>query len=286
MLRQARLSLVAAIICVSAVTLSLDAQANGKLYSYANPLPSVLKKADHTWVSDYDRRPKCPYPDSAYWYATGGCHPSASDKDPRPLSSAPADLNVARCIATPDRSTFNPGPFTARIVYGLDGVCHQICNRVLAATGIAGATPITVGGAHGYRVSRFFYGTYGTPAQWRRLRDECKAKDSIGTLDRSAEVEVMASEVNLALSPEKLTALKSEQAAYVEQLNTLYQRMAESDNDGRAFAREANSAANASLHRLEGVLGKDAFEQYFDWPLGQEIELIDPEVAALVQYTK
>ena len=93
----------------------LSAESDGQLHAFANPLPSLLTFADHTWVTDYPSQLSCPDPNANYWYCAGACHPSESDEAPRPLLSADADLGMAMCIAQPNERTFNPGPATARI---------------------------------------------------------------------------------------------------------------------------------------------------------------------------
>jgi hypothetical protein len=90
----------------------------------------------------------------------------------------------------------------------------------------------------------------------------------------------------LALSDEKMMALTAEQENIHQRLNASYHQMLEGGGDGRFFARDANATINASLRRLEGSLGKEDFERFFDWKVGQEIELVDPEAAAFVQYRK
>ena len=64
----------------------------------------------------------------------------------------------------------------AAIRYGLHGVCHQLANQVLYATGTAGA-PLTVAKARGYWWSVFQYGEYGVPEElWVKQRESCSAQ--------------------------------------------------------------------------------------------------------------
>ena len=57
--------------------------------------------------------------------------------------------------------------------YGVDGVCHQLANQVLYATGSGGA-PLTMARARGYMASTFIYGTYGLQhAAWANKLASC-----------------------------------------------------------------------------------------------------------------
>jgi len=267
----------------SALTSSLVAE-TGELRAYANPLTGLMKWADHTWVTNYPARPTCPQPAADYWYATGACHPDGNDRDPRPLASTPANLDMARCIAKPNQSTFKPGPATARIVYAIDGVCHQICNRILSAGSYANGMLTTVKKARGYRVSRFAYGTYGTAAQWATLRAECDVPQSIG-IEQTTELHAMLLEANMSLSDEKIASVERERIDLRAQIEQIGVRASEGQLAGRDVAYEVNAAVNDSLRRIEKAIGKRDFVRLFDWPAGQEIVLADPDVSAHVEYS-
>jgi hypothetical protein len=67
--------------------------------------------------------------------------------------------------------------FSARgtiFTYGIDGVCHQLANQVLYASGLGGSPPLTVSLANGYGASSAIYGTYGLQhAAWRNKVAAC-----------------------------------------------------------------------------------------------------------------
>jgi hypothetical protein len=244
----------------------IRAQGPGVLYAFANPLTNQL--ADHTWVTDY-HQPRCQNPKSRYWYATGKCHPTGDDRH-RLLRQAPADLKVAECIAKPDLSTFTAGPATAQIRYGIDGVCHQICNRVLWSTAVGGATPITVAGAEGYGASRFAYGTYGTPLQWSRLKKDCGVESSSRSLIDDIR-SMISQRLGTTVTSDKAEMLVTEHVRLRAELNALEGR------SGSALAAAANGAINASLRRAGESLTADEFQAFFDWPKGREIILVHAE---------
>jgi hypothetical protein len=256
------------------------AQHDGELSAFANRSAGLMHWADHTWVTDFQSRPTCPAPQADYWYSAGDCHPSGSDNDPQRLSSADADLGVAKCIARPNEHTFHPGPATARIVYGIDGVCHQIANRILASTGTRDEAPITVAGARGYRISRFVYGEYGTASQWARLRAEC-AVAAVPFPSAHADLFAMTAERGLQ---GKMTIIEKEQDRLRLRIAQIGRRAKSRELTSREMAGQMNEAINTSLRHLASTLGAEDFQRLFDWPAEQEIVLVNPEVAARVKY--
>lgn len=269
------------VLCVGSALLSvlafgyahLDGQAKGSLHTFSNPLGNDL--ADHTWVTDYSQ-PECPdggAPRSRYWYATGKCHPVPGDR-PRALASAPADLNLASCIAKPDESTFTAGPATARIRYGIDGVCHQISNRVLWATSVGGATPVTVEGARGYGVSRFAYGTYGTPFQWKALQADCGVPSSDDASLTTEIQRLITRRLGATAASDKAAAIMAEHGRLRNSLEELGRN---SQLSRGQVAAEANRAINRSLAELGKTMTAEEFERFFDWPRGREIVLVQSE---------
>jgi hypothetical protein len=137
--------------------------ASQKLYAWAIPIIVPGSAWDHTWVTTYDNRAR-PYPDIAavthakqdYWYCWGGFHaqggtPSLPDGS---LGSQNGDVKLARCLVAPNADC--SASFAARgtiFTYGVEGVCHQLANQVLYASGLGGARPLTVSNAGGYWVS-------------------------------------------------------------------------------------------------------------------------------------
>jgi hypothetical protein len=266
--------LIFALILSLAFISPLLAQQTGKLYSFANPVFGIVPFADHTWVTDYESRPQCPKPSENYWYSTGACHPSANDNDPRLLSAANADLDIARCIANPNERSFKPGPATAGIRYGIDGVCHQIANRILAATAINGKTPITVEGARGYKVSRFVYLEYGPSKQWKELCSKCKVPIRTAKAIKT-EIRTMALKAGLRNKTDIIMEEHFKLRSRIEQIAD--QKSTKAFATGNT-ASEINDAINSSLKNLVERLGPEDFQRLFDWPAGEEIILVNPEL--------
>ena len=160
--------------------------ASQKLYAWAVPIIVPGSPWDHTWVTTYDNRAR-PYPDIAavthvkqdYWYCWGGFHaqggtPSLPDGS---LGSQNGDIKLACCLVAPNADC--SASFAARgtiFTYGVDGVCHQLANQVLYASGLGGARPLTVSNAGGYWVSSGIYGAYGLQhSAWRNKIATCSA---------------------------------------------------------------------------------------------------------------
>lgn len=154
------------------------------LYAWATPAFVEGSPVDHTWVTSYDNNAN-PYPNLAavvaakedYWFCWGSFHAQG-----RTLGSQLGDVVLARCLvqSNADSSTTFPARGTI-FTYGVDGVCHQLANQVLYATGINGARPLTVANANGYSVSSAIYGAYGLQhAAWRNKIAACVAATAPG----------------------------------------------------------------------------------------------------------
>ncbi|MBI5890089.1 MAG: hypothetical protein HZB47_05355 [Nitrosomonadales bacterium] len=160
--------------------------------------------------------------------------------------------------------------------------CHQIANRILAATGDKGKPPITVAGARGYRISRFVYGEYGTPSQWAELRVECKMRTA-QPVDAHADL--------LALTDEggsrgkMMPVLQKEQNFLRGRIAEIGFRATNRSLTAIDVATQVNLEVNASLNRLASELGASEFERLFDWPADEEIVLVNPDIAGKVPYS-
>jgi hypothetical protein len=150
-----------------------------KLYVWADfvnsPVPLPL---DHTWVSSY--QPNENPPDASkgdYWYCWGDARNNAIL-----LREGNGGIEFARNIAVPHNKNENVG-----IKYKIDGVCHQMANRILRFSLDGSGRPITVEGAKGYELSKAMYGIYGeknsrTKEQKERLR---KWEDAVVSYQKS-----------------------------------------------------------------------------------------------------
>jgi hypothetical protein len=151
-------------------------------YAWAVPAFTTDSPVDHTWVTTYDNRIDT-YPSDqavdAPVSSTGTAGARFIRKDilqtvPTAFGQQAGDLALAGClvVANADSRTL-PAARGTIFSYGVDGVCHQLANQVLFATGRGGA-PLTVAPARGYMASTFIYGTYGLQhAAWANKLASC-----------------------------------------------------------------------------------------------------------------
>jgi hypothetical protein len=176
-----------------------------KLYLWANP----VKKADfldHTWVTTYPFT-NGEYPNfsdipagESYWYCWGDYHAEGKGgihHEPNgAIGQADADINIASKLVKPNQSApvfpGKPGQPQdgAIVVYAVDGVCQNLANQLLYATGRPDKEPVRVEDARGYQIATFFYGNYGLSEQWDDLKkaagDVSEPADDFSTFMRMA----------------------------------------------------------------------------------------------------
>lgn len=138
------------------------------LYAWANPL-ELAPIVDHTWVTNYTEEIKtASAAGREYWYCWGVKHDTARAN----LVAIDGKREIATAISPPNvpsipdgQPNYAPSSTSGSIVYyGLDGVCHNVANQVLASTATTTDQPVRVHGANGYPISSFFFGTYGLNA--------------------------------------------------------------------------------------------------------------------------
>lgn len=271
------------------------------LSAWATPAWFNNSVLDHTWVTTYDNQIK-PYPDiqsvlaadEQYWFCWGAFH--AKGGTPVSHTGALGDqvgwLPLAKCLVEPNLPSNGNRPAQGTIfTYGIDGVCHQLSNQVLYATGNAGAAPLLVNSARGYAFSSLVYGDYGLQhAAWHAKRLGCGdtsiaqqplptqanwTEEAIPMAGPTAgpkdDFERRAQEV-LAEDPDKLMELL--------RLRTEFQNFAALKRPGAGVPSAAviNARNQEFLNEVGRILGAERFERLFGFHLGQEANLVDPEI--------
>jgi hypothetical protein len=157
------------------------------IYAWATPAFVEGSPVDHTWVTTYDNRQHA-YPNdqavvaagASYWYCWGDFHPSAGtpESPSGALGQKAGDLAIAGCLVAPNADSRVMTAARGTIfTYGVDGVCHQLANQVLYATGTVRSGPLTVSPARGYWASVFVYGTYGLQhSAWVNKQGACSGQ--------------------------------------------------------------------------------------------------------------
>ena len=256
------------------------------LYAWATPAFMPGSPVDHTWVTSYDNQaqnlPNIQAVTAAhvdYWYCWGSFHAQGGvpGNATGSLGHQSANLGVARCLVQPNADSGTvPAARGTIFVYGVDGVCHQLANQVLFATGGTTA-PLTVRGARGYFASCFLYGTYGLQhTAWAHKIQNChtQAPAAIGGLVRMAglpdDFEDHARNVLGDEDPEllgRLLALKGEVHAFAAQTIP---------GSSPPSAALLNMRNQHLLDQAANLLGAERFKRVFGFAPGETINLVDP----------
>ncbi|MGV2104980.1 hypothetical protein ACQZ4X_02800 [Agrobacterium vitis] len=257
-------------------------------YAWVNPAFFEGNPLDHTWVTTYDNR-VTPYATidavtqagQTYWYCWGDFHPTGSTDDYPNGLLAQHDGNtaVASCLVEPnvEGSLSNSPPNGTILVYGVNGVCHQIANQVLYATKTATTAPLTVKGAAGYSLSTFLYGTYGTrKAAWAKKIATCTAGETSGAIREEDAMSDLPDDFldharqTLGDQPEKLQKL-------LDLRDTVASYMAMDLPGTAAPSIELINARNQHmLDQAADLLGAVDFEKVFGINPEKRVKLVHP----------
>jgi hypothetical protein len=270
------------------------------LYAWATPAFSSDSPVDHTWVTDYDNRVD-PYANitdvenaqANYWYCWGVFHiqGSSSEQPQGYLGSASGDFALAQCLCLPNKESDSipphnrPNACGTIYYYGLDGVCHQLANQVLWATGGTSSSPLTVALARGYRASSFIYGTYGIlHHDWKANISRCAAAppppsspSAVTTMDANDDFAIHAKQALAALNAsDKLAPLLALRASVREE--QLAQREAVLKGAVMPSAEALNERNQAYFQRAAALLTSQEFEAVFGFAPSRTIDLVDPTI--------
>lgn len=259
-------------------------------YAWVVPAYVSGSPVDHTWVTRYDNRTNT-YPDIAAvikagqsnWYCWGSFHPKggAPTHPDGFIGSQAGNGNLASCLVEPNLPSSGNRPAQGTIyTYGVDGVCHQLANQVLYATGGPGVAPLTVKAARGYALSSFIYGTYGLQqADWQQKIAACTGVKPLVSIaggagamaDLPDDFEQLAREA-LGDKPEVLGKL----------MNLRGQVQTFSMQATPGFLPPQPDYLNARNQHLidqaAALLGPDDFRKIFGVEPGEKVNLVDPNV--------
>lgn len=266
------------------------------LFAWVTPAFWNGSPLDHTWVTTYNSNVS-PYVDIAdvvaadeyLWYCWGSFHPVG---DPRGmLASRTGSLALATCLVQPNaESSTTPAARGTIFTYGIDGVCHQLANQVLYATGSPSNPPLTVKGARGYSLSSFLFGTYGlqTSAWHTKLQGCMGLSDPVSGLPQWSEKTMSGSSPTpplpddfrdharevLADDPDKLQALMALRGEIQSFLSLRVPGFLPPD------AALLNARNQHMLEQAALLLGPEKFTELFGIAPGERIDLVDPDMAA------
>lgn len=267
------------------------------LYAWTVPAFTAGSPVDHTWVTTYDNRINAYQTDAQvisagqfYWYCWGSFHPVGGTPTIPDgfLGSQGGNLPLAQCLvqANADSRT-TPAARGTIFVYGVDGVCHQLANQVLYATGAGGATPLTVRRARGYMASTFIYGTYGLQhTAWTSNIAACSG----ARLTPPADVRdtMMAASAGGPSGPDEFEArarevLGSDDSKLLDLLrlrSDVRQFAARAwPGAGQPSAEALNARNQHMLDEAARLLGPEKFKEIFGVNPGEKIDLVDQTVS-------
>jgi hypothetical protein len=249
------------------------------LYAWLNPT-SFDPLVDHTWVTDYPT-PSPPHADIAavahaggtYWFCWGTYHPQGHSKKHAggAIGHQPGDLSLAKCVCAPMLSSKgHPSAQGTINTYGVDGVCHQLANQVLYATGSPGRPPLRVRKARGYKTSTWLWGTYGRDtAKWQMHVAQCKWQ----MLGRGLMRDDFLTSLPKNLEPEKVLRLLELRAAFQSRVQEF-----RTARVNAADAERINRLIHDHLAQAETFLTPAEYERVFGHPPQQKPKLVDPEM--------
>lgn len=264
------------------------------LFAWAVPAFTANAPVDHTWVTTYDNR-VTPYPSieevaaagEFYWYCWGSFHASGgTPNNPTGfLGQQSGNPVLARCLVDPNADSRTvPAARGTIFTYGVDGVCHQLANQVLYATGAGSAAPLTVSEARGYMASVFIYKKYGLQEEaWLNQIAKCG-----GQLPSGPPMAATAPGTPMSGSPDDFEAharevLKHDDPKLLSDLLSLradVQRFSAQRWPG-VTAPDAETLNARNQHMLDQaakLLGPQRFEAIFGFAPDQKINLVDPSI--------
>lgn len=246
---------------------------------YAWAVPSLRLKGlpDHTWVTDFDSR-KNVYKNIAdviaakrwFWYCWGDFHPRCRPKGA--LGQSNGNLGLAQCLVLPNAISRTDVRAQGTIFrYGIDGVCHQLANQILYATGRWNSAPLTVKNARGYQFSIFRYGTYGRPEAEEQFLQK------IGTCGGRR---VQADETMTKLPDEFEThareVLGKSNPKLLSDLLALRRSALRIPVGARPTAESLNAQNQQLFDEAAKLLGPTIFRTIFGFSPAKKIDLVDP----------
>ena len=222
------------------------------------------------------------------------------------LGTQSADLDVARCLCTPDLEDYAPTPGNPAHggidFYGITGVClHQLSNRILGRPGAAERSRSRSAGpwataSPGFCTERTapmprIGARVSSGARHRRSRSPAPgtpvamAMRAAPALGPEADFSAMLTE---RLGPERPRAKR----AQLQQIHArLLQKKALLDRAVRSgrlpparFANGVNELVNQSLREAAEVLTPEEYERLFGIPKGMTIGIVDPTIAERSNY--
>jgi hypothetical protein len=259
-----------------------------ELFAWAVPA-WIGALVDHTWVTTYDNR-KTPYPDVSkvanagqfYWYCWGSFDVTGGSPGiPKGyLGKQSGDLGLAKCLvqANVDCQTSAAARGTI-FIYGVNGVCHQLANQALYATGTGRKKPLTVSKSNGYWLSLYVYGTYGwDTVSWANKLASCGAISPTIVVAGPTTMPNLADEFE-----ERAREMFGDDPKLLDRFLALRAEINDSvlrkwPGSTPPSAETLNARNQALFEQAAILLGRERFRQFFGFEPDQKIDLVDPRM--------
>ncbi|WP_369977893.1 hypothetical protein [Xanthomonas bundabergensis] len=277
------------------------------LYAWVNPVgagdtgfiqqaPRLSALVDHTWVTSYDNREHA-YPtiqdvlaqQQQYWYCWGVFHPSGQSKTSPGgyAGQAQADLAHASCLCLPNQASNDNPPAQGTIFrYAINGVCHQLANQVLWATGSASTAPLTVRIARGYWLSTALYGTYGRnwlSNAWEEKKNACAVGAALVAAhesdDFAARVHATLGEALTAAARDGVLQFREAAVAKIAAIAARETLRADAATT-QAEGAEINRIALEFQDNAAKALDPEQYRQIFELDPDERLTVVDPAMLA------
>jgi hypothetical protein len=254
-------------------------------------LTGWLKWADHTWVTTYDNREysyesvkEVVDASKQYWFCWGSFHPKGESAQlPKGLiGRAAGNVLEAECLCTSNVSSRDAKDAQGTIAkYGLDGVCHQLANQVMWATGTATVAPLTVKAARGYWVSNAAYGTYGKLHEetWKAKRHQCAASTGADN-GKYVEVDDFAMQVGGAMKGDIAGGTGAFVLERRDQLQAKLKELKQTSQAGTVAvtAEMINAEIRKFQKDVAAAVSAEEYERIFEAPPKHIFNLVDPDI--------
>lgn len=219
------------------------------------------------------------------------------------LAKGYGDRNVADCLSydkhTPVRPSPPIGSRYADLEYGIDGVCHQMSNRILYATNNSlNPQPIDVIKARLAPVTYFLFGKYGlgkSDADWQRLHfctnslfygggGNPSGDDRMDDSDRfdiSSQISGFRQRFDVQLGADhkdRESVMMLAEHTFRAQ-SELRESLREGHISREVYLHEINLHISRMMEEMSSMLGSDGYRRLFgDVTPGEAAAAINPEI--------
>lgn len=245
-----------------------------KVEMFAQPafIDPIKSNADHTYAVGYADDGK-----RNFLWPCGGDH----DENQRSLGEGQAFQPECDCVSQIHSDLFQG---LAGIRYGVDGVCHQATNRIVATAGIE------VTDAKGYKtkgwknLTYLLYGRLGLMAPddfgrkiWQSICNGCLTKQYKSCAEES--IEMFALNDYDGLSAQHIDNIHHQIEHTRLALLSNYKQLEIGKINAKEYTYSGNLAINGFKNQLQDILGKSLHRNIFGEIADEDVVVLVPQIA-------